>query len=150
MNSTAALFARLASISASLATWNGQPAIFNDRAPDAFLSPMDANGDPLPGPAKPFLIIAAPSRDEASETLTETGRLIVQDVRGYQRDTGSSTELDTLMRAVRDLFHNQPQALTVTGGVCDICRVTGPVQAPVSDEALNGRRVTIRLDLRNT
>src|SRR5690606_4996845 len=111
MNSTATVFARLAAVTASLATWKGQPAIFNDRAPDAFLTPTDANGDPLPGPIKPFLIIAAPSRDEASETLTEAGRLIMQDVRGYQRDTGSSTELDTLMRTVRDLFHNMPQAL---------------------------------------
>lgn len=141
MNSTATIFARLASVSASLATWKGQPAIFSDRAPDAFLETP---------PAKPFLIIAAPTRDDPMETLTEAGRLIVQDVRGYQLDTGDAAGLNALMRTIRDLFHNRPGELTVTGGVCDVCRVTGPVASPVSDEAYTGRRVTIRLDLRNT
>ncbi|MNE09568.1 hypothetical protein D3C80_1022510 [compost metagenome] len=91
-----------------------------------------------------------PSRDEALETFTETGRLIVQDVRGYQRRTGSAAQLDALMREVRDLFHNRPESLVVTGGKCDVSRVTGPVQSPTTDEAYTGRRVTIRLDLVNT
>lgn len=143
MNSTATIFARLTSVAPSLATWNGQPAIFNEAAPDDFL-------DQEPKPTKPFLIIAVPTRDEAMETFTETGRQIVQDVRGYQRRTGSAAGLDALMRQVRDLFHNRPGDLVVTGGKCDVVRVTGPVQAPTTDEAYTGRRVTIRLDLRNT
>ncbi|WP_333611910.1 hypothetical protein [Brevundimonas bullata] len=141
MNSTATIFARLAGVAASLATHNGAPAIFSERAPDDFL---DA------APTKPFLIIAVPTRDEPMETFTETGRLILQDVRGYQRDSGSGTDLDTLMRAVRDLFHNRPGELTVTGGKCDVCRVNGPMQSPTSDEAYIGRRITIRLDIVNT
>lgn len=140
MNSTATIYARLADIAPSLATWNGQPAIFNEAAPDDFL-------EQEPKPSKPFLIIAVPSRDEAMETFSETGRLIVQDVRGYQRRTGSAAELDALMRGVRDLFHNLPESLVVTGGKCDVARVTGPVQSPMTDEAYTGRRVTIRLDL---
>ena len=143
MNSTATIFARLAAVAPSLATWNGQPAIFNETAPDDFL-------DKEPKPTKPFLIIAVPTRDEALETFTETGRLILQDVRGYQRRTGSAAGLDALMRDVRDLFHNRPGELVVTGGKCDVARVTGPVQAPTTDEAYTGRRVTIRMDLRNT
>jgi hypothetical protein len=143
MNSTATIFARLASVSVSLATWNGAPAIFSEAAPDDFL-------EQEPKPSKPFLIIAAATRDEPLETFTETGRLIVQDVRGYQRRAGSSAVLDTLMRAVRDLFHNRPGELIVTGGVCDICRVNGPVQAPTTDDANIGRRITIRLDLVRT
>jgi len=140
LNSPAPIFARLAAVAPSLATWNGQPAIFNEAAPDDFL-------DQETKPSKPFLIIAVPSRDEALETFTETGRLIVQDVRGYQRRTGSAAGLDALMRQVRDLFHNSPETLVVTGGRCDVARVTGPVQAPTTDEAYTGRRVTIRLDL---
>lgn len=138
MNSTATIFARLAGVSASLATYNGAPAIFSERAPDDFLEAT---------PAKPFLIIAVPTSDVAMETFTETGRLIMQDVRGYQRDIGSGAELDTVMRAVRDLFHNRPGELTVTGGKCDVCRVNGPVQSPTTDPSLIGRRVSIRLDL---
>ncbi|RIJ65183.1 hypothetical protein D1604_12760 [Brevundimonas sp. LPMIX5] len=143
MNSTATIFARLAAVAPSLATWNGQPAIFNETAPDDFL-------DQEPKPSKPFLIIAVPTSDVALETFSETGRLIVQDVRGYQRRTGSAAQLDTLMRQVRDLFHNSPESPVVTGGRCDVARVTGPVKAPTTDEAYTGRRVTIRLDLVNT
>ncbi|MBD3831866.1 MAG: hypothetical protein IE910_00725 [Brevundimonas sp.] len=138
MNSTATIFARLAGLASSLATYNGAPAIFSERAPDDFLDTP---------PTKPFLIIAVPTRDEPMETFTETGRLIVQDVRGYQRDTGSGAGLDTVMLSVRDLFHNRPGELTVTGGKCDVCRVNGPMQSPTSDEAYIGRRVSIRLDL---
>ena len=141
MNSTVTIFARLASVSASLATYDGAPAIFSERAPDDFLETP---------PAKPFLIIAVPTSDVAMETFTETGRLILQDVRGYQRDTGSGADLDTLMRSVRDLFHNRPGELTVTGGKCDVCRVNGPMQSPTTDPSLIGRRVSIRLDLVNT
>lgn len=141
MNSTATIFARLAGVAASLATHNGAPAIFSERAPDDFLDTS---------PTKPFLIIAVPTRDEPMETFTETGRLILQDVRGYQRDTGSGADLDTLMRAVRDLFHNRPSDLAVTGGKCDVCRVNGPMQSPTTDASLIGRRVSIRLDLVNT
>lgn len=148
MNSTATIFARLAAVVPSLDTYTPpvgltRPAIFTERAPDDFL-----NQDPKP--EKPFLIIAVPTSDVAMETFTETGRLIMQDVRGYQKDNGSSAELDTLMRSVRDLFHNRPGELTVTGGKCDVCRVNGPMQSPTSDEAYIGRRVTIRLDLVNT
>lgn len=138
MNSTATIFARLTDVASSLATYNGAPAIFSERAPDDFLDTP---------PAKPFLIIAVPTRDEPMETFTEIGRLVVQDVRGYQRDNGSGVELEALMRTIRDLFHNRPGELTVTGGKCDVARVTGPVQSPTSDAAYIGRRVTIRLDL---
>lgn len=140
MNSTATIFARLSAVAASLATYEGAPAIFDETAPDDFLT-QD------PKPELPFIVIAAPSSDVALETFTERGRLVVQDVRGYQRRTGSAAELDTLMRAVRDLFHNAPETLVVTGGKCDVCRVNGPMQSPTSDEAYIGRRITIRLDL---
>jgi len=143
LNSTATIFARLASVAPSLATWNNAPAIFNEAAPDDFL-------DQEPKLSKPFLIIAVPTSDVALETFTETGRLIVQEVRGYQRRTGSAAQLEALMRQVRDLFHNRPGELAVSGGKCDVARVTGPVQSPTTDEAYTGRRVTIRLDLRNT
>ena len=143
MNSTATIFARLAAVAPSLATWNGAPAIFSERAPDRFLGQE-------PKPSLPFIIIAAATRDEPLETFTEVGRAVVQDIRGYQADTGSSAELDGLMRAVRDLFHNQPQALPVTGGKCELSRVSGPVQSPTSDPSLIGRRITLRLDLVRT
>lgn len=138
MNSTAALYARLGALSGDLATYGGAAAIFDDAAPDDFLKTNTV---------KPFLVIAAPASDRPLETLTENGRLIVQDIRGYQRHSGSSAALDSLMRAVRDLLHNRPGELTVTGGKCDVCRVDGPMASPTSDPALIGRRVTVRMDL---
>ncbi|MNT19096.1 hypothetical protein D3C72_1543350 [compost metagenome] len=138
MNSTATIFARLAGVSASLSTHNGTPAIFSERAPDDFL---DAP------PERPFIIIAAPTRDEPLETFTEVGRAVVQDIRCYQRDNGSSRELDDVMQSVRTLFHNRPEELSVIGGKCDLSRVSGPIQSPTSDESMIGRRLTLRLDL---
>ena len=139
MNSTATIFVRMtgdATLTGLLDTHEGVPAIFSERAPDAYAI----------GP-KPCLVIAAPSLDIPLETFTETGRFIEQDVRGYAPDTGSSAALDTVMRRVRTLFHNGPGSLTVTGGTAEISTVTGPVASPTTDPALIGRRVTLRLEL---
>lgn len=139
MNSTATIFARMtgdATLTGLLDTHEGAPAIFSERAPDSYVF----------GP-EPCLIIAAPTRDIPIETFTETGRYIEQDVRGYAPDTGSSAALDTVMRRVRTLFHNDPGSLTVTGGTAETSTVTGPVASPTTDPALIGRRVTLRLEL---
>lgn len=144
MNSTETLYARLTSdgaLIAELETHEGRAAIFNDKAPTGFKFKVGT---------KPCLIIAAPVGDTAVETFSENGRAIQQDVRGYAFDTGSTLELDDLMRRVRDLFHNQPEALTVTGGEAILSRVTGPVASPTSEPSVIGRRVTIYLELQNT
>lgn len=144
MNSTATVYARLiadATLIAALATYGAGPAIFNEKAPTGFVFGLGV---------KPCLIIAVPVADTAVETFSENGRAIQQDVRGYAFDTGSSLALDAVMQRVRDLFHNQPEALTVTGGRAILSRVTGPVASPTSEPSVIGRRVTIRLELQNT
>lgn len=144
MNSTATIFARLtgdATLTALLATYGSAPAIFSDRAPDAF--------DFKQG-VKPCLVISPPTYDRPAETFTETGRTIQQDIRGYAFDTGSSAALDGIMRRVRTLFHNQPGSLTVTGGKAITSRVTGPVGSPTSVPSVIGRRVTLNLELQAT
>lgn len=146
MNSTATIFARLtgdATLVALLDTHNGAPAVFSERAPDGYEI----------GP-KPCLVIAADTDGRAVETMTEFGRRIVRDVRGYAPDAGSTLALDTVMERVRTLFHNNPGSLTVVGGVVKISRVTGPTASPTQSElgdaaaaALIGRRVTISLEI---
>lgn len=142
MNSTATIRARLvgdATLAALLATHNAAPAIFNERAPDAF--------EILPA-TKPCLVIAAPTDDRGDDTFTENGRAIVQDVRGYAPDTGSTLALDNAMRRVRDLFHNAEAQISVTGGDCILSKAEGPVAAPTSDTSVIGRRVILRLSLK--
>lgn len=137
MNSTAAIYARLnsqAGIKSRLDVHNSKPAIFNDRAPDAFVF-----GE------KAAVVIAAPTRDEPDDTLTEFGREVVQDIRIYAKDTGSTAVIDQLARDIRDLFHTRPSELTVDGGSCSLATATGPVAAPTTDPSLIGRRVTLRL-----
>lgn len=139
MNSTKAIFDRLAAdadILAGLDTYGAAPAIFNDRAPDAFVFGTKA-----------ALIIAAPTGDDPTETFTETGREIRQDIRLYARDDGSTADIDALARAVRDLFHNHPEDLTISGARPIICQASGPTVSPTTDPSLVGRRVSLRLEL---
>lgn len=141
MDSTAAIFARLAGdglLGQDLMEWQGQPAIFSDAAPDDLLK------DGLTGL---IAIIAAPAADEADDTFTERARAVRQDVRLYARFTGSSATLDAMARRVRDLFHLQPESLSVEGGRVTIATASGPVAAPTTDPSLVGRRVTLRLTL---
>lgn len=142
MNSTETIFARLtgdSGVSLRLADHNGEAAIFNDRAPDTFL--FDAGA---------AVVIAAPADDADAGTFTERVRAITQDIRIYAKDTGSTAEIDDLSRDIRDLFHLQAAALTVTGGTVNIATATGPVQSPTTDPSLIGRRVTVRLELQPT
>ena len=139
MNSTALIFDRLtgaSGIQARLATLEGAPAIFNDRAPDDFIF-----GDGA------VVVIAAPTGDADASTFTETVRDITQEVRIYAKDSGSTAIIDQLARDIRDLFHLQAANLTVTGGVVSTSTATGPVAAPTTDPSLIGRRVTLRLEL---
>jgi hypothetical protein len=145
MNPTATISARLAAdatLTALLATYGGSPAIFNERAPDAFQIIAGAT------PTKPCLVIAAATDDRGDDTFIENGRAIVQDVRGYAPDTGSTLALDNAMRRVRDLFHNAESQIPVTGGRCVLSKAQGPVAAPTSDASVIGRRVILRLSLK--
>jgi hypothetical protein len=142
MNSTAVIFYRLtgdAGVGFRLAEFEGEPAIFNDRAPDSFQ--FDAGF---------AVVIAAPSSDEDASTFSETIRAITQEVRIYAKDTGSTAEIDDLARAIRDLFHLQADALIVGGGKVNTATATGPVAAPTTDPSLIGRRVMLRLELQET
>lgn len=138
MNTTAAIFNRLtqAPITAQLDSFEGQPAIFNDSAPDDF---------PF-GPLA-VAVIAAPSADNPDDTFTEDGRAITQDVRLYARHTGSTAEIDQLARDVRDLFHQQPDTLAAPGATFITAIATGPVASPTTDPSLVGRRITLRFEL---
>lgn len=92
-------------------------------------------------------MIAAPNLDVPVETFTEAGRIISQDVRLYARHTGSTAEIDQLARDVRDLFHQQPEALAAADATFITAIATGPVASPTTDPSLVGRRITLRFEL---
>ena len=137
MDSTAAIFERLQTIWPRLDEYQGQAAVFSDRAPDDYLVNQMA----------PCAVIAAATSDTDASTFTEVIREIVQDVRLYARDTGSTGDLDCLARDIRDLFHLRPDDIIVDGGICSIATATGPVSSPTTDPSLIGRRITLRLQL---
>lgn len=141
MDSTATIFARLTSsvsVSQRLAEFEGDPAIFDDSAPDDYV--FSEHGEAV-------IVIAIPSQDDDASTLTETIRAVTQDVRVYARRTGSNEEIDQLARDIRDLFHLKAAELSVDGGTVTIATATGPVAAPTTDPSLIGRRVVVRLEL---
>jgi hypothetical protein len=147
VNSTATIKTRLdgdAYLLAMLAEYTpaggrASPAVFNDAAPDDFIFGPD-------NPA-PCIVISAPTSDEPGGTLTETTRLIQQDVRIYAFRGMSTAVLDAAARRIRDLFHLQPASLSVSGGRAVISTASGPVEAPTTDTSVSGRRVTLRLEL---
>lgn len=137
MNTTAAIFARLQEVWPRLDDYLGQPAVFNDRAPDEYLVNQQS----------PCIVIAAPDDDVESGTFTESGRAILQEVRLYGRDTGSSEEIDNLARDLRDLFQDRPADVVVAGARTVICQASGPTPSPTTDPSLIGRRISLRIEL---
>jgi len=142
MNSTSAIFARLASVVPFLETYTppqgpSRPAIFNDQAPADFVFDKKA-----------AIVIAAPSADADASTFSETIRDVTQDVRIYARDTGTTAMIDALGCTIRDLFHLQASEIEVGDGTCSLATATGPVASPTTDPSLVGRRVQLRLQLK--
>ena len=141
MNTTAMIWARLTGAALPLASFDGAPAIFSDRAPDAFIFGPDT---------PPCAVIAAPLDDDDDDTLTEARRQVRQDIRLYAYDDGSSADLDQLGRDVRALFHCREADLALSGGVVTVSTVAGPVESPTTDAAVIGRRLTLNLTLQET
>lgn len=139
MNSTATIYARLIGDSlliSEMAAYEGQPAVFDDNAPDEFV---------LAGGL--MIIIAAPTSREPDPTFSEQAWVIRQDVRIYARHTGSNATLDALALHVLGLFHLQQDALTVEDGKATGSQASGPVASPTTDPSIVGRRIALRLTL---
>lgn len=140
MNTTKAIYEALADdavIVSALDTFDGLPAIFDDQAPDGYLVQL----------AEFCIVSAAPTRDDAADTLTEEGREVVRDLRIYGKRSSSVAALDDLAILIRDKFHAHPDVLSIDGGSCYLATATGPVAAPTTDPSLAGRRVTLRLQI---
>lgn len=140
MNTTAAIYERLTGASDlmfRLDEYLGLSAVFDDMAPDDYLARQE----------RPCVIIAAPALADPVETFTESGQSINRDLRIYAKRSSSVAELDALAGDIRDLFHDQPEALSIDGARTIICQASGPTDSPTTDPSLVGRRISLRLEL---
>jgi hypothetical protein len=127
---TAAIYDRLsadATLTAMLATYNGEPAIFTT--------------DPAPGNAEmPLIVSAGEVAQPAWDTKTSRGRQPMRDIRCYAPVSGSAVAVEAIAERVRTLLHRYE--LVISGYHCVVADVTGPTQADEQDAY--GRIVSVR------
>jgi len=128
---TQALYERLAgdaTLTALLATYRGEPAIFTT--------------DPAPGDAElPYIVSAGHVAVAPFDTKVDRGRQIWRDVRCYAAADGSAVTVEALAERVWALLHRQP--LDVEGFGVFLAQCSGPIAADEPDAY--GRIVTVRI-----
>lgn len=121
-----------ATLTALLATYEGQPAVFTI--------------DPVPADAVlPYVVTAGEFAVAPFDTKTRNGRTVYRDIRCYAKELGSAEPIEDIAERVRALFHRY--ALPVVGFDPVLCDVSGPTVAPDDDETVTGRIVSVRLVL---
>ena len=119
-----------ATLTALLATYGGEPAIFTT--------------DPAPGDAElPYIVSAGEVAHSPFDTKTTRGRVAMRDVRCYTDATGSAVVVETIAERVRALLHRQ--TLAISDFECVIADCSGPVAADGPDAY--GRIVSVRLTI---
>lgn len=128
-------------ISSQLSEWRGEPAVFTRR--------------PVPADAVfPFCIVNPDSFITDQDGLTSPRPVVGRDIAFYGRkgppgDASDQTRIvEAMAYLARDLFHREKFSVQPTGfSVIDVV-ATGPVPAPVDDEATIGRLVSLTIRLR--
>ena len=119
-----------ATLTALLATYGGEPAIFTT--------------DPAPGDAVlPYIVSAGEVAQTPWDTKTTRGRVVIRDVRCYTDATGSAVVVETIAERVRALLHRQ--TLAISDFECLIADCSGPV--PADGQDAYGRIVSVRLTI---
>lgn len=130
MNLTAAVFERLAEdaeLTAMLATYRGEPAIFTI--------------DPAPGDATlPYVVSAGETAQRDGGAKNRRGREVFRDIRCYAPASGSAVDVEALAERVRALFDRY--ALAVEGFETWVAAASGPIVADEVDAY--GRVVSVR------
>lgn len=135
------VFVRLSSdvaLTAQLATYRSAPAVFADYAP------TDYQFGPLPA-----IVVASPSANESDDTYTEDYRQVTLNVRLYHLPQGSSAALELAGEQARLTLKSWASG-AMTGGSLTASAVSGPVEAPTQDPALEGRLLQVRLTIKET
>jgi hypothetical protein len=123
-------------ITSKLATYQGSPAVFTRRP-----VPSDA--------AYPVIVISPDVISDNQDGITQKRPYLVRDIAIYgENDTAAKyRNVEDIGYLIAALFHRKNRAITVTGwGVTDIL-ATGPIPAPVDDDARVGRVVSLAIRL---
>lgn len=130
---TAAVYDRMANdatLTALLATYQGEPAIFTIQ--------------PVPGDASmPYIVTTGEMSQAPFDTKVERGRRAFRDVRCYATADGTAVTIEEIAERVRTLFHRY--SLTVSGFGVVVANVVGPVEADEQDAY--GRILTVEFML---
>lgn len=117
-----------ATLTALLATYDGNPAIFTT--------------DPAPGDADlPYIVTAGEVTQTPFDTKNLYGRDLIRDVRCYTEASGSTIVIEQIAERVRYLLHRQSIAITDFEWVLSDC--SGPLPADETDAY--GRILSLRL-----
>lgn len=128
-------------VQATLAEWRGEPAVFTRR--------------PIPADAgSPQAIVNSPVSVTDEDGLTSDRPVIVLDIAvyGVKAAAGTASDqtraVDALGWAIRDRFHRDKFSVRPAGFSAIGVTATGPIDAPVDDDATVGRIVTLTVRLR--
>jgi hypothetical protein len=117
-----------ATLTALLATYSGNPAIFTS--------------DPAPGDAElPYIVTAGEFSQSPFDTKTTLGRDLRRDVRCYADAKGSAVNVEAIAERVRALLHRQ--VMVLPGFVWILGECSGPIVADEPDAY--ARIVSVRL-----
>lgn len=120
-------------LTALLATYAGQPAIFSSAMPsDHDLGP------------KASLIIDAPFANRSDDTITEEYRDAEIRIRCFAAPDGSNLALLQAAEATRAALKQWPRE-TISGAEFQVSSVTGPDAAPTTDPSVDGLLVSVRI-----
>lgn len=98
----------------------------------------------------PFIAISPDvSNVDTLEQLSSQAPEIIRDIGVYaeQATAADYRKVERIAYAIRDLFHRTRRAITVSGYTVKQILATGPIPAPVDDDADVGRIVTLTIQL---
>jgi len=119
-------------IASQLPTFKSAPAVFTRR--------------PVPKEAPYPMIVISPDITNIDNGGLDNTQLVIQrdvTVYGQNEEAADYRLVETLAWALRDLFHQERNAITVTGWCVASLSCAGPRIAPTDDDHSTGRLITV-------
>ena len=117
-----------------LASYRNQPSVFTRR-------PVP------PGAAFPYILTTHNIAVRDKDFLTTSKPIVVRDIMVYGEQKSHFRDVETIGYRLYEIFHRQPEILTVPGAHVVEITAFGPVSAPVADDQNTGLAVTLTVHL---